>query len=102
MCEYRRSGFGDLTPEQFPSEWQDVMKHVEAKGKGLDIQFGTGPREECLEAAKMYCKEKVELLELVLGQPLGYPSPSEAPGTRKSCGGKPHEDSRVFYGTRVS
>jgi hypothetical protein len=40
---------------------------------------GSGPREEYRRGAEMYSEEKVGYFEQVLGQPLEYEGPAEAP-----------------------
>jgi hypothetical protein len=79
MYEYVKSGFGNLTADQFPYEWQEIMKQLEMTWKRMTMQMGYGPREKYREAAKMYIQEKVGFFELVLGQPLDYEGPAEAP-----------------------
>jgi hypothetical protein len=45
----------------------------------MTMHLGSGPRDEYREAAKMYSEEKVGYFELVLGKPLDYQGPAEAP-----------------------
>jgi hypothetical protein len=79
ICKYAKTGFGNLTADQFPYEWQEIMKQLELKRKRMTMHLGSGPRDEYREAAKLYSEEKVGYFEQVLGQPLDYQGPAEAP-----------------------
>jgi hypothetical protein len=55
------------------------VKQIEAKHKRMNMQLGSGPRDEYREAARMYSEEKVGFFELLSGQPLDCQGPAEAP-----------------------
>jgi hypothetical protein len=55
------------------------MKQIEARRKRMTMSLGSGPRDVYREAARMYSEEMVGFFELVLGQPLDYQGPAEAP-----------------------
>jgi hypothetical protein len=65
MYQWYHQGFEGLNTEKdIPKTWQQIMRQFEATGKRLLIQYRTDesiPRYN--EAARMYCQEKVTLLD---------------------------------------
>jgi hypothetical protein len=79
MCIWKSRNCKGVRSEEFPSDWQEIMKQVEGQDKRIDVRMEPCPCERYLEAAKMYRMEKVGLHELVSWQMPDSPESAEAP-----------------------